>query len=95
MTNSITSSVRLYKENFGDELNSLLDRVPTLVSTGCAKFRFEGSTHLDWALKDKFLNLIHTAHYEDGGHFVAKQFPGQLYNDFISFVEKNERFNVV
>jgi len=92
MSNSITSSVRLYKEMLLDP-QTKVDRVPTSVPTGCMRSRYEGSHQIDWVLKDKYTNLIHSTHHNQGGHFAAKQLPTQLYNDFIKFIRKAEAFH--
>lgn len=89
LTNSITTSVRLYTENFTIRHRSLnLDRVSTNVPTGCARFKHDLMHSLDWQLGDKFHNLIHSTYHKDGGHFIALQLPELLYEDFTNFVKK-------
>ncbi|XP_037917415.1 juvenile hormone epoxide hydrolase 1-like isoform X1 [Hermetia illucens] len=89
LTNSITTSQRLYAESLTlRELALQLDRVQTNVPTGCARFKHDLSHELDWSLKDKFTNLIHSTYHKDGGHFAAFELPEVLYKDFIEFVEK-------
>lgn len=89
ITNSITTSQRLYAEQFNKEQMGLqMDRVAVKVPTGCARFMYDLAHTTDCQLKDKFLNLVQSTYYEDGGHFAAMELPQVLYNDFIEFVKK-------
>lgn len=55
LTNSITTSQRLYAEQYAQEQRDLkLERVPTLVPTGCARFKSDIMQFLDTQLQDKF-----------------------------------------
>lgn len=89
LSNSITTSVRLYSE-FATKRHFFLNmnRVPTQVPTGCARFRYDVAHETDWQLSSKFKNLIHSTWYQKGGHFIALELPDVLYNDFIQFVKK-------
>jgi juvenile hormone epoxide hydrolase len=88
LTNSITTSVRLYAVAFSEEgFKPDMFRVPVNVPVACPKFRYEVFNSLDWSLKDKYTNLIQSNHYHDGGHFIAMQLPDVLYKDLISFVQ--------
>jgi len=92
LTNSITTSVRLYSESFTDNQRGYnLDRVPVPASVpvGCARFKHDLLHSLDWQLKDVFLNLVHSSYHTNGGHFAALERPNELYDDFISFVKKS------
>lgn len=91
LTDSITTSQRLYKEAFGAEFVSTVFRVPVVVPTGCAHFRHELMHQVDWALADKYPNIVQMNRFEDGGHFAAMQLPKVLYEDFIEFVRKTLR----
>lgn len=94
LTNSITTSMRLYAESFSKKQRAYqLDRVPTDVPTGCARFKNDIVHSLDWQLKDKYTNLIHSTYYKKGGHFIALEYPKVLYEDFMSFVKKIEKFS--
>lgn len=89
LTNSITTSVRFYAENFGNnQMKRNIDRVQVEVPVACAKFKYEIMHSLDWSIRDKFINLIQVNHFDDGGHFAAMQLPGVLYKDIIEFVNK-------
>lgn len=89
LTNSITTSARLYAESYSTREQSLeMSRVQTNVPTACTRFRLDVAHSLDWQLKDKYTNLIHSKFYNQSGHFVALEEPELLYNDFIEFVRK-------
>lgn len=89
LTDSITTSQRLYAETFNiREISRELDRIPTQVPAACAKFRHELFQQTDWALRDHLQNMIQSNHYDDGGHFVAMQLPEVLYRDIVQFVNR-------
>uniref|UniRef100_U5EUG0 Epoxide hydrolase n=1 Tax=Corethrella appendiculata TaxID=1370023 RepID=U5EUG0_9DIPT len=92
LTNSITTSVRIYSEAFTfRHLGLGVDNIPTNVPVACAKFKYELLQQIDWVLKDKFTNLIQSNHFSDGGHFAAMQLPHVLYEDIVEFVKKIEK----
>lgn len=94
LTNSITTSMRLYAESFTRKQRAYkMERVPTKVPTGCARFKNDFMHSLDWQLKDKYPNLIHSTYHKKGGHFIAMEAPKILYDDFLTFVKKVEAFN--
>uniref|UniRef100_A0A1L8EG16 Epoxide hydrolase n=1 Tax=Haematobia irritans TaxID=7368 RepID=A0A1L8EG16_HAEIR len=96
LTNSITTSVRIYKETSSPENYALqMPRVPTNVLTGCARFKSDMAHFLDLQLKDKYPNLIHSTYYKQGGHFAAMEVPNILYQDFINFVKKVEEIKKI
>lgn len=89
--NAILTSQRLYAESFsGQGMRHQLDRVRTHVPTGCTRFRYDIGHTIDWALQEKFTNLIHSTYHTNGGHFAALQLPDVLAKDFMSFVKKLE-----
>lgn len=88
LTNSITTSVRIYKESFIEDNVYNMGRVPVLTPSGCAHYRHELMQQPEFILKDKFPNLIHNTLFDDGGHFAAMQLPKVMYEDFIEFVRK-------
>ncbi|KAL9705831.1 hypothetical protein quinque_009349 [Culex quinquefasciatus] len=88
LTDSVTTSTRLYVEAFNIRELMHYDRTPTVVPAGCAKFRYEIYQQTDWALKDHLRNLIQNNHYPDGGHFAALQMPDVLYGDIVQFVNR-------
>nr|AXB38859.1 juvenile hormone epoxide hydrolase [Sitodiplosis mosellana] len=89
LTNSITTSMRLYAEAFGKQHFGLqIERVPVQVPTGCARFKHDLAHEFDWQLNVKFPKLIHSTYHRSGGHFAAMELPDVLYNDFTQFVKK-------
>lgn len=90
LTNTITSSVRLYYEAVSiRELSYEMDRIPVRrVPVGCSRFKHEFMHVIDWVLRDKFPKLIFTSFHEEGGHFAAFQVPDALYNDIIQFTKQ-------
>jgi len=96
LTNSITTSVRLYAESFSLRHMALkIDRVPTEVPVGCARFKHEILHFLDWQLSSKYENIIHSTYYLHGGHFIAFERPDLLYKDFIEFVKKLDAYEII
>ncbi|KAH8402034.1 hypothetical protein KR009_009316 [Drosophila setifemur] len=89
VTNSITTSMRLYSESMNKgQLALKVDSVPIQAKAGCTNFLHEITHVPECQLANKFPNLIHVTHYEDGGHFPAFEVPQQLYEDFVAFVQK-------
>ncbi|KAL7736855.1 hypothetical protein ACLKA6_015689 [Drosophila palustris] len=89
VTNSITTSVRLYAETMNSSQMGLnLDSVPIYAPVGCARFLHEITHAPDSVLANKFRNLVHSTHYNEGGHFPAFEVPQQLYEDFVAYVKK-------
>ncbi|XP_061387769.1 juvenile hormone epoxide hydrolase 1 [Musca vetustissima] len=96
LTNSITTSMRIYKEAVTEEQRALkLDRVPTNVPTACARFKNEMMHFMDLQLKDKYKNLIQSTYYKEGGHFAAMEVSDIVYKDFIEFVKKVEKIKKI
>lgn len=84
--------MRLYAEAYSArQLAYNLQRVPTNVPTGCARFPKDVGHTLDWQLRDKYPNLIHSTYHKTGGHFAAMEVPIELANDIIEFVRKVEQ----
>jgi len=89
LTNSMTSAARLYFEATAKEYTSLrMDRVPTDVPYGCARFKNDIPSGLDWQLRDKYRNLTHSMYFNRAGHFVNYEEPSLLYIDINEFVTK-------
>lgn len=88
--------MRLYSE-FATKanVNMKLDRVPTNVPTGCARFENDLAHELDWQLASKYSNLVHSTYHRNGGHFIALELPDVLYSDFIQFIKKLKTLNVL
>uniref|UniRef100_A0A1I8PC52 Epoxide hydrolase n=1 Tax=Stomoxys calcitrans TaxID=35570 RepID=A0A1I8PC52_STOCA len=91
LSNTATTSARFYKENMSKAYRDLkLERVQSPVPMGCARFRFDLPSVMDWQLMDKFPNLIHSKYFNQVGHFAAFEAPVMLYIDFAEFVNKIE-----
>ncbi|XP_017051728.1 juvenile hormone epoxide hydrolase 1 [Drosophila ficusphila] len=89
VTNSITTSMRLYSESMVASQFALnVDSLPIQAKAGCTRFLNEIVHTSDSVLANKFPNLVHSTHHLDGGHFPAFELPQQLYDDFVSFVQK-------
>lgn len=86
--NKITSSMRFYAESMSSKSSMLMQRVPTNVPMGCIRFKHDLPTPVDWALRDKFRNIIHLEYSDKGGHFAALEVPNILYKDIITFTRK-------
>lgn len=88
LTNSITTSQRLYSEAFTfNQMGKQMDRVQTSVPMGCARFRHDLSHALDWELRSKYTKLVHSTYHPDGGHFAAMEKAQLLFDDFSQFVK--------
>lgn len=91
LTQSFTTSARMYAEDVSVGQSALqLWRVPTAVPTGCVRFPNDIGQSLDWQLRDKYPNLVHSSWMAVGGHFAAMEVPAVLYEDLVTFVAKVE-----
>lgn len=89
LTNSITTSMRLYSESFTfKQLGLEIDRVPTDVPCGCSRFIHDMVHSMDWQLQDKYTNLVLSTYHDVGGHFAAMEQADLLFKDFAEFVRK-------
>ncbi|KAI4493214.1 hypothetical protein M0802_009502 [Mischocyttarus mexicanus] len=92
VTDSITTSVRLYAEQFTKQNRDLqIDELTVEVPTACAIFPHELSYAPEKVLRSKYLNLIQLNHMPGGGHFAAMEEPHLLANDIFDFVAKVEK----
>ncbi|XP_029670456.1 juvenile hormone epoxide hydrolase 1-like [Formica exsecta] len=91
VTNSLTTSVRIYAEQFtAKHRSSNIDELPVHVPTACAAFPHELAYQSESIVRDKFINLIQFNHLPRGGHFAAFEEPGLLADDIFEFVSKTE-----
>ncbi|GJQ78677.1 Jheh2 [Trypoxylus dichotomus] len=89
VTNSITTSARLYAETFSKELmETRMGSIPIKVPIACAKFEHEILYQSDELLKHKYVNLIQSTDIPDGGHFAAFEVPDVLAKDVWNAFEK-------
>ncbi|XP_025832015.1 juvenile hormone epoxide hydrolase 1-like isoform X2 [Agrilus planipennis] len=94
VTGSITTSVRLYSENFNKQQTSLnLDSIPVTVPAACAKFKNDLINLPNKVLRSKYVNLVQLNYYNDGGNFAAFELPQILANDVWAAVTKFEEIN--
>ncbi|XP_030760517.1 juvenile hormone epoxide hydrolase 1-like [Sitophilus oryzae] len=88
VTRSITTSMRLYSENFNKARHALgIDRIPITIPSGCSRFKNEIAYLPKSILKERYKNLVHVSDHEDGGHFAAFELPDVLAKDVYDFVE--------
>ncbi|XP_076659281.1 juvenile hormone epoxide hydrolase 1 [Halictus rubicundus] len=88
VTNSITTSVRLYAETFSSASRTLkIERFPVKVPTACAVFPNEIVLTPESMLKDRYANIVKYNSMERGGHFAAFEEPQLLANDIFNFVK--------
>jgi len=93
VTNSITSSVRYFKENvailFNSEYNDFNNfNVPKQVPVGLSFFTEEIYSAPTSILSDQYDKLVHVEHLPRGGQFPALEEPQILSDDLKRFVQK-------
>ncbi|KAL0126299.1 hypothetical protein PUN28_005002 [Cardiocondyla obscurior] len=87
VTNSLTTSVRLYSEHFSKaHMGSRIDELPVSVPVACAVFPHELFYQPESLIKDKYHNLVQFNHLPRGGHFAAFEEPALLADDVFKFV---------
>ncbi|XP_039306492.1 juvenile hormone epoxide hydrolase 1-like isoform X2 [Solenopsis invicta] len=98
VTNSLTTSVRLYSEQFTKAyIASRIDELPVEVPVACAVFPHEIVYTPESLLRKKYINLIQMNHLPRGGHFAALEEPALLADDIFKFVhtvEETKRKNI-
>ena len=96
LTNSITTSMRFYKENFGnnkknqEEMIGILTNPIKDVPVGVASYSDEMFVFGKEELRGKFRNIIQFTRMDNGGHFAAMEDPKRLYQDIYKFIMKAE-----
>lgn len=91
LNNIFTTAARLYAESMTKKERKYdIGMVATDVPTGVTRFRADLFFMIDWQIKDKYRNLIHSTYHLKGGHFTAFEVPETLYRDFVEFVQKCE-----
>nr|AMR44689.1 juvenile hormone epoxide hydrolase [Mylabris cichorii] len=92
ITNSITTSMRLYAETFSLKQKRLnVDKIPITIPAAYARFSHEIIYTPRCLLEEKFKKLLHESDYE-GGHFAAFECPNILANDIYEAVARFERY---
>lgn len=85
VTNSITSSVRFYKENFSERFRNMeFDKLPVHVPSAVALFSGDLYT-LPKLLDSQLRNITQYTHMPRGGHFAAMEEPSLLAEDIWKF----------
>ncbi|TGZ51818.1 juvenile hormone epoxide hydrolase 1-like [Temnothorax curvispinosus] len=91
VTNSLTTSVRLYAEQFSKaHMTSKIDELPIDVPVACAAFPYELFYQPESILRERYTNLIQFNHLPRGGHFAAFEEPALLADDIFKFVSTVE-----
>ncbi|KAL2728875.1 juvenile hormone epoxide hydrolase 1-like [Vespula squamosa] len=89
VTDCITTSSRLYAEQFAHKYRDLLiDELPIEVPSACAMFPHELIYTPEKLLRRRYLNLIQFTHMPGGGHFAAMEEPFIFADDIYDFVSK-------
>jgi len=86
VTNSITTSVRLYSEALSKRQFAWgMDKVPVQVPTGCLSSPDEFGGQSEFQIHDKFPQLKSFTRSNKGGHFAAFEVPEILATDVLKF----------
>ncbi|KAL2744846.1 juvenile hormone epoxide hydrolase 1-like [Vespula maculifrons] len=89
VTDSMTTSARLYAEQFTHKYRDLqIDELPIDVPSACAIFPHELAYTPEKILRMRYLNLIQLNHMPGGGHFAAMEEPIIFADDIYDFVGK-------
>ena len=86
LTNSITSSMRYYKENLAD-YNEAVANAKVKVPAAFADFPHEISRACRFQVRGKFPDLVSFTSMPTGGHFAAMEVPALLAADIAKFVQ--------
>ena len=89
ITNSITSSMRYYKENLSS-YDTGVANTPVVVPVGFADLPHELTRAPRHQLTGKFPRLVSYSSLASGGHFAAMEVPEHLADDVINFASKVE-----
>ncbi|KAJ8667309.1 hypothetical protein QAD02_008971 [Eretmocerus hayati] len=92
VTNSITTSQRLYAEGFSKAHHAHgFQSLPVSVPSACAMFPYELMYFSETLLRQRYPKMIQFTHADKGGHFAAFEEPELLAIDIFTFVNKNEQ----
>jgi pimeloyl-ACP methyl ester carboxylesterase len=92
VTNSITTSMRFYKENFGNNKKSMKEMLGVLrnpindVPVGIASYSDDIFLFGKAELQGKYRNIVQYHYMPDGGHFAAMEDANRLYQDYYNFI---------
>ncbi|KAK2586579.1 hypothetical protein KPH14_011458 [Odynerus spinipes] len=91
VTDSITTSVRLYAEQFNStNMKMDIDSIPIDVPSACVMYPHELVYVPEKILRSRYHNLIHFRNMPKGGHFPAFEEPQIFADDVYKFVNKVE-----
>ncbi|XP_059061286.1 juvenile hormone epoxide hydrolase-like [Achroia grisella] len=91
---SITTSMRLYAENFNKRLLSMnLDQIPTPVPSWFIQAKHEVAYLPAWIIRWKYQNLQNVTVIDDGGHFLALELPELFSKDVLKAVAAFRNFH--
>ncbi|XP_035454913.2 juvenile hormone epoxide hydrolase-like [Spodoptera frugiperda] len=84
---SITSSMRLYSENFNSKVMGMkLDYIPTTAPVWVTQAKYELAYQPPFLIKLKFSNLVGVTVLDDGGHFLAFELPKVFAEDVLKAI---------
>ena len=86
VTNSIGSSLRLYREAASSAADLAVHTRPVHVPTGLSAFPFELFLPTERAVRQKFRRLLFFKRHARGGHFAALEQTAELATDLCDLV---------
>ncbi|KAJ0171738.1 hypothetical protein K1T71_012501 [Dendrolimus kikuchii] len=93
-TNSIITSLRLYKECLSNaDEEQIMGRIPTKVPTWALRTKYELVHQPDFILKWKYSNLVGASNWDFGGHFAAFEKPEKFADDVFKGVREMLKLN--
>jgi juvenile hormone epoxide hydrolase len=92
VTNTITSSMRLYYEAFSNNpLAYTIDTMPVNVPTACLNMPEDfWNSQNEYLVNDKYPQIVHYTKARKGGHFTAIEVPDILAQDAVDFYNRIE-----
>ena len=86
LTESITSSMRLYRETASSQLVLGAAFVPVTVPVALSLFPHELLPPPDYVVRRHFRNIVLFRHHDKGGHFAALEVPEALTADLMELL---------
>mmetsp|Transcript_10455 Transcript_10455/g.22767 ORF Transcript_10455/g.22767 Transcript_10455/m.22767 type:complete len:343 (-) Transcript_10455:136-1164(-) len=87
-TNSITSSMRLYKEQFHSDEAMAVYNLRVTLPVALSLFPHEIFPPADAQIRTRFRNIVLFQKHETGGHFAALENPDLLLGDLVEFIKR-------
>lgn len=92
LTNSMTSAMRLYAENYTPENRALdVENVRVRVPTWCARFPHDFGYYPDWMIRHRYPELRGASDFDRGGHFASMEVPLLLASDMLLAIRTFEK----